>query len=620
MAGGQHRRDIQGLRAIAVLGVVVFHAFPRALPGGFAGVDVFFAISGFLIGGILRRDIAAGRFGLAEFYRRRMRRIAPALLAMLALTVAGGLLVLSPEALRELARTAFSSIFFVSNVDFYRHSGYFDRAAELRPLLHTWSLSVEEQFYLVFPLALALLMRRGAGALVPVTAVAALGLLGLSHWGIGQDPLGAYFLLPYRGFEFLLGALAAYLPPPRPRAGRAASALGLALIVASLWLITPEHPFPGLWALLPAGGTALVLHGGRSGATGLPDRLLGHPLALFFGAISYSLYLWHWPVMAYLRILTPGEPPVPVMALALALSVLLGWASWRLVERPAMALPPTAPILRGGLAAMVVLGAGTVVLHQSGGWPGRFPDAARAYFAGAQDFSPDRGRCHQDDDSRLPYAQACVLGPAQQEPAGTVDLVVWGDSHGTELAAALAQGHRLRQVTASACPPVTGLDFPRRPHCRSANAALLADLVADGAVRSVVLAVNHDAYPELPGPGLAEGLGRVVSALRGAGKQVILLGQIPVPGFEVPQVAGARRAIGIDPAGLAFAPERSADWDAALADLARDPGVRLVDPRPLLCPAGRCPVTADGRVLYFNATHPSMAGAALLARAIEPLL
>ncbi|WP_339114804.1 acyltransferase family protein [Thioclava sp. GXIMD2076] len=603
------RADIQGLRAIAVLSVTLFHAFPHALPGGFVGVDMFFVISGFLIGALLRRDIATGRFSLAEFYRKRIRRIFPALFAMLLVCLAVGALILSPEKFEELARNALSATIFLSNVDFYRYSGYFDTAAELRPLLHTWSLAVEEQFYLLFPLVLWLVMQRAARHLAWITLLSVLALLGLSQWSL-DHPTAAYFLTPFRGFELLAGALMAYAPVPPARLRPVLASAGAALVLASLILLSSRTPFPGLWAVPPTLGTGLILWAGRAGTTRIA-LWLSHPVLVFFGAISYSLYLWHWPIMAYLRLLSPEEPTIWVMGLSLAASGLAGWLSYRLIEQPFAQIPTTRPILRAGVCAMLALIAGSGWIWWQKGMHQRFTQAELQLFAGAEDYSPWRASCHK----HLPYRDTCILGSGDTPP----EIAVWGDSHGTELSAALSHDRAVRQITASACPPVIGIDMPRRPDCRRANKAMLAGLVADPTISTVLLATNRAAYPENLA-GMAEGYRAVVEALVAGGKEVILLGQIPNPDLDVPQIAGSYKLLGRDLATLSMPAHPQipmlVSWAGQQKALARELDLQWIDPTASLCRDGICPMTEADSVLYFNPTHVSMAGAEKIATLI----
>ncbi len=628
-AGGAWRGDIQGLRAIAVLVVVVFHAWPGALPGGFVGVDIFFVISGFLISGILYRDIGAGRFSLADFYRRRVRRIFPALFVMLIATLATGCLLMSPQELTALARNTISSTLFVSNVDFYLTTGYFGRSAELRPLLHTWSLSVEEQFYILFPPLLWLVMRHARPLLVPLLAAGFIGSLVLSQWALGKSPTGAYFLPPFRGFELLLGAILALAPPPSPAVPRGAVAgLGLALIAASVALIHEGMGFPGLLALPPTLGAGLVLWAGRSGPS-RPAGLISSRPFLFFGAISYSLYLWHWPVLSFLRIrMQPGSPGDGWIVAALALIVLLSWASYRFVEQPIAHRPLfSGNILSGGLAGMAALALVAGVVMGLRGLPARFPGAALALFAAEEDYSPLRGACHRGAGQDLPYALSCVTGA----PDVAASIAVWGDSHGVEAGYETAQlladsGRALRLLTASSCPPVLDLDFADRPRCQGDNAALLQALEQDRDIHTVILfadAVHY--FPSMDQTAFSAGYGRIAQALVAEGKSLILVSQIPNIGMQAAAVAGHALAKGTDPVLIgrprATVETELAGWRDALRELATVPGIVVYDPVARLCGADLCPVVdSNGAVLYFDPSHVSRAGARHLAQDLQGLL
>ena len=622
MSRSTFRRDIQGLRAIGVLTVVIFHAWPSFLPGGFVGVDIFFVISGFLIGGILKRDILEGELSLFDFYRKRVRRIFPALFVMLAATLILGAFLLGPVPFKELGRTTVSATLFLSNVDFYRFSGYFDPAAELRPLLHTWSLSVEEQFYLVFPIILLLILRFAPRLLIPSMFVATLALLLLSQWALARAPMAAYFLSPYRGFELLLGVMASYAPAPRKK-HQSVDLIGVGLIIVSLVFLTPDVPFPGFVAFVPTLGAALLLWSGRLPSEGLVTRALSSQPMFFFGAISYSLYLWHWPLMAYVRITSHREPGFVVMFAVVLLSILCGWLSWKFVEqRFAHAPIRRAPILVAGVSAMIVFAGVGGVIWARDGVPSRFPPEAIAYFESENEYSPWRAACHQEDSRRVPYQDTCILGAKTgQRDAG---VVVWGDSHGTELSAALAEEIPVRQVTASACPPVVGVDFPLRPNCAAANSEVLDALTEDQQVSRVLLAINREAYATVDSAALRQGYAQVAQSLAKSGKSVVLLAQIPNPHFNPSEAAGRTAAQGKDPENLIFeldgAEEDLALWASLEADLSAQPNIGYHDPAPSLCEDRLCPIASGTEVLYFNETHVSMAGAERIAAALLPLL
>lgn len=631
MSGVQgYRADIQGLRAIAVGAVVVFHAFPELLTGGFVGVDIFFVISGFLISGILHRDILAKRFSLADFYRKRVRRIFPALFVMLLVTLSVGYLFLSPAAYSELARNALTSTFFVSNVDFYRSSGYFGSMAELRPLLHTWSLSVEEQFYIVFPLTILIVLRFLPRLLLPLVWISLVASLAISQWALVKTPLGAYFLSPFRVFEFLVGVVVALGPIPKmlktSEHWRSFFSLsGLGMIATALFLYTPETPFPGVAALLPTGGAGLVLMAGRGGES-FGSRLISHRPFLYIGAISYSLYLWHWPVMAYLRVGSqPEHPDAWMMGLALGVSIALAALSYKFVEQPIMKHGFRLPYLRLGAAVMGITALAAGVVIGVRGFPHRFSPEALRVFHFSEDSSPERNRCHRGEAATIPYQKTCVLGATGVEP----NLAIWGDSHGAELALALsellaAEGRSVRQITASACPPVIGVKIPDRPNCDDVNIGLLDGLISDPSINEVVLAANSDRYVDTF-QGVQDGYAEVVDTLRLAGKRVLLLGQLPNIGMDAPLIAGYAVQNGADPhqIGLRLEGEvqHATDWRAFQIALADKTGAIFLDPVPALCTTDLCPLSNErGDVLYYNPTHISMAGAREVAAALRPSL
>jgi peptidoglycan/LPS O-acetylase OafA/YrhL len=334
-----YRREIDGLRALAVLPVILFHAGFKVFSGGYVGVDVFFVISGYLITSIIVLEQQAGTFTLANFYERRARRILPALAVVVAATTLGAMALLRPGDMKEYAESVIAVFTFVSNILFWRTSGYFDTETELKPLLHTWSLAVEEQYYLFFPIVLMLAWRLGRRWIMSLLALVALASLALGQWGSYKDPTAAFYLLPTRGWELLIGALVAFHQANQPKASyrpvlrQAGSALGLALIVAAILVYDHETPFPGVYAMAPTLGAALIILFATPQT--LVGRWLGSPAPVAIGLISYSTYLWHQPVLALARhhdaSLAPGSPAMLALAI---LSLVLAYFSWRFVELP----------------------------------------------------------------------------------------------------------------------------------------------------------------------------------------------------------------------------------------------------------------------------------------------
>jgi peptidoglycan/LPS O-acetylase OafA/YrhL len=330
-----YRADIDGLRAVAVVPVLLFHAGFPAFGGGFVGVDVFLVISGYLITANILGHSDGGRFSVIDFYARRIRRIFPALFAMLLGTAAIGLLVLLPGDLADLGREVSAATAFASNVLYWRETGYFEATAGQKLLLHTWSLAVEEQFYVAFPLLMYLAARADISRVLVIAGALALSF-ALALWGVRHEPAATFYLAPTRAWELLLGALlaAGAIPAPaRRRVRDGLSLLGLGLIAWGVLAFSPRTPFPGASALVPCLGAALVIHAGAGGRS-LGGRLLGSPATVFVGLISYSLYLWHWPLLVLAKYYAVRELTGAEVLAVLLLSVLVATVSWRFVERP----------------------------------------------------------------------------------------------------------------------------------------------------------------------------------------------------------------------------------------------------------------------------------------------
>src|SRR6185503_12942841 len=346
-----YRPDVDGLRAVAVLAVLAFHGFPRVAPGGFVGVDVFFVISGFLISGIILDALKRGTFSFADFYARRIRRIFPALALVLVATVVLGWWTLIPADYRQLGAHVAAGAGFVSNVLLWRDAGYFDAAAESKPLLHLWSLGVEEQYYLVWPLLLFVL-RRHIHRVLPMVAAFAVASFALNVFLVQRNPTATFYLPQTRFWELMLGGMLAYVrvfgptdggrrARPLLRAVRAALArapirnalatAGALLVATALLVLDESSAFPGSWALLPTVGTTLLIAAGPD--AWLNRRVLAHRGFVYIGLISYPLYLWHWPLLTYVRLYIGAEPPVLVRCAALAASVLLAWLTYELLEK-----------------------------------------------------------------------------------------------------------------------------------------------------------------------------------------------------------------------------------------------------------------------------------------------
>jgi peptidoglycan/LPS O-acetylase OafA/YrhL len=368
----KYRPEIDGLRSVAVLPVILFHAGLSVFSGGYVGVDIFFVISGYLITTIILGQIAGGRFSLLDFYARRSRRILPALFLVMACTIPPAFLLMLPSQFKDFSQSVAAVSIFSSNILFWLESGYFAAAAELKPLLHTWSLAVEEQYYVLFPLLLLGLWRLGARpALMVLGAIFAASLIASQVLTI-RAPGANFFLLPSRAWELLAGSLCAIWIMRRGRSGNTvASTLGLGLIVASIFLYDANTPFPSLYAFAPVGGATLIILF-ADGHTPV-GRLLSMRAPVLIGMISYSAYLWHQPLFAFARLTHAHQPPMALMMGLAAGSIGLAFLSWKYVEQPARHYPwPIRRVLGATVAGSVLIASVGLGLNYSG--------AQEAYF------------------------------------------------------------------------------------------------------------------------------------------------------------------------------------------------------------------------------------------------
>lgn len=630
MSKSSIRKDIQGLRGISVASVVLYHAWPRLVPGGFVGVDVFFVISGFVITRTILRDFSAGRFSIAQFYRRRVRRIFPALYAVLAFVLAASWFLLPPLDFLELGKSAFAAIFFSSNIFFLLHSNYFDGLAGLRPLLHTWSLSVEEQFYVFFPLLVVLVQRYFARLLRPALVLLSIASLALAAGMLHDYPNATFYLAPPRAFELLLGALVA-CPGSRPNLPRrirdGLSLLGLCMIVIAFAIFSSSTPFPGPAALLPCLGAAMIIRAGAGDeeAASMAGRLLSTRPFTFFGDVSYSLYLWHWPLFVLARHAYGSSLGLPVTCVCIFLAVLASWLSLRFVERPLLdKRNDNLPFLKIGLGAMALASLPCLLLVHSKGVPRRFSSSSLALFSASGDFNHRRVSCHGEDATPIPYDRNCSFGSEDAPP----DAAVWGDSHGAEMTAALgellgSEGRAAMEITASHCPPAANYNAKGYLHCAAHNRETLARLISDQRIKTVIVTANFSAYKDDGFDSMLAGYRGAVTQLRAAGKHVILIYPIPTYDFNPPEALGIRNqhGAGLDTVGKTLQTYRDDNEQAIhlLDSIYSMGGFDRVVPQDILCDANWCKTwSAENGVLYYNGDHLSMAGARLIANRILP--
>jgi peptidoglycan/LPS O-acetylase OafA/YrhL len=611
------RSEIDGLRSVAIIPVLLFHA-DAGFSGGFVGVDVFFVISGYLISSQILSD--GDDFSLVTFWERRVRRILPAALVMVLATALVGWFVLFPPEFAKFGRSAAAQAFMLSNVYFWRDIDYF-AAGEVRPLLHTWSLAIEEQFYLFLPIFLAALWKRSRLVTFCTMAVAALASLALSARGVHEHPSAAFYLLPFRAWELLCGVLLATAPWPSPRnrwVNETLSLAGLAAILFAAFTYYPEMRFPGPAALVPCLGAAAIILSNTSGVTYVGKFLSLRPI-VFIGLISYSLYLWHWPVLTFAHYRSVALTAT-ARAWLLALILILAWLSWRFVERPIRQR-----LIFGGRPALFVAAAALLLtslvagvgIASAQGVPSRWAPGVLQLVQARY----DRGYRQEVVLSSVKGEKLIELGFTDQGP---IELLVWGDSHAMAIlhvVDSICHEARIRCVAATHSSTAPILDFPASgafslradaiPYSRA-----VVDFVRAHGVRRVLLAGYWKTYGDARS--LEPAIVRTVSALRDANARVLLLKDVPVPGFDVPVALANARVTGEDFEELGFSPD---EYIAANTDLNRMfdriDGVETLDPLPYLEEDEELyHVERDGRALYFDHQHLSPYGAMQL----KPLL
>jgi len=645
-----HRRDIDGLRAVAVLAIVAYHAFPRWLPGGFVGVDVFFVISGFLITGIIAGQRDQGRFSYLRFYLRRARRIVPAYLVVLAAITAFCLWLDLPQVLKWNGATLGVAGLFAANLGFLRGYGYFTPGLQQNPLLHLWSLGVEEQFYLVWPLLLALLFVPAIRRLrLLASAILLIASLAAAQWWVSQNAsVWSFFLFPTRAWEFLAGGLLTLGVTAGPRgavAANAAGGLGLALIAGSMALLNDATPFPGLSAVPACLGAALVLWSGLGRTPDATGALRARPVVAV-GLVSYSLYLWHWPALIFAREYAQRDLTPLETAAVLALSAGLAVATWRYVEQPWRRRPVSRPgrALALTLSPLLIFVAVGAALFATQGLPMRFsPAALQAAKIETTDINPRRDTCFIALKPVAPIG--CRFGAAAD--AKDYDVLVWGDSHADAATPGVvdwagARGWSAREAAVAGCPALVDARVMAKKTgelkgCRASAGVMLREIAANPKLKLIVLAMRWPLYngdrPRYAGnnpqitmldaraPGrrvypLDEALTRTLDAIAATGTkaQVVVLGPVPELTFSPPFCVAMARHLGRRetgcwdaPAALPLIRARAAEAKIAAA-LATHRQVGVVYPSHRLCTETSCISELNRRLIYFDNDHLSASG------------
>lgn len=623
----KYRPEIDGLRAVAVLAVLFYHAEIWPFTGGFVGVDVFFVISGFLITSIIWNDISLDRFSLVSFYNRRIRRIIPALVATVFVSCIAAAFILLPEDFDAFGKSVVATALSGSNFLFWWDDGYFVAASETKPLLHTWSLAVEEQFYIVFPL-LIVLLRKQQRRLPLILMCGALVSFCIAVWSVTEAPQAAFFLLPSRAWELMVGALLAIgaIPPIRSAVLREVlSAAGIFLIVVSVFAYSKVTPFPGIAAIPPCLGAGMIIHAATSGSTHV-SRVLGLRPIVFVGLISYSLYLWHWPIIVFVRYVNvipiSGWQTIGIVLLSFVAAVL----SWRFVERPFRRPTGNPRITLGwGVASLGAVGLAGLVIVAAKGLPSRFDATELRYIAMLNKETHfgiyDRGKCFLDYDQRAAQYSPDECLPGTSHELAHARVLVWGDSFAAHLYPGLKAnlevgGVDVGQYTATSCRPLS----EQKGRCGEFYDALPRILAEAGSMDAIVIAGYWLPYVTRLGEDkFKDRLAKSIELAKSYAKQVILVGQSPL--FKVPPpLIGIFHPASRDTSRLLLPGRELGSINEFLASIAQASRVGFYNPIEDGCQGRQCLAMLNGEPLHWDGAHMTLTGSIFYTRNIGRML
>lgn len=619
----EYRSDIDGLRAIAVLSVLLFHAFPTLIRGGFIGVDIFFVISGFLISSILIKNFKKERFSISEFYARRIVRIFPALIVILIASLSFGWLALLADEYTSLGKHTLAGIGFVSNLVLWSESSYFDTAAEAKPLLHLWSLGIEEQFYLVWPLILWACWKKRLSILGTILVITALSF-ALNLYEAANNPTADFYSPGTRFWELLAGALVASILIERKAAlpqgylADAASCLGAALIAAGLAFITRAATFPGMFALLPVLGAVLIISAGPKAI--INRAVLSSRLLVWIGLISYPLYLWHWPLLSFARIVESETPSLYVRVTAVMMTFLLAWATYLFVEKPvrtgqvkrSIAIPALIGIMASiGLAAWMV--------YANDGF------SSRAGANPVEKFSNDLGRDPYLNDisknfsrcSDVQLKELSSLDPIygyrcfQSKPNSPIEMLLIGDSHAEHLLPGMAE--QLKDIN------IGSFIQPELPSVDSPHFAQALQLVAGNKdIKAIVMSAQWvvKINPRVIEP--EKQMIRTFQLLAHANKKIYVLDDIPEFPFSPEKCKYGRRfsgsGISCDTPLQEHLNQKRYYFDILTSALKNFSNIKFIPVDQFFCDEKICKMTYGSTLLYRDPNHLNVDGSKYLAK------
>jgi peptidoglycan/LPS O-acetylase OafA/YrhL len=627
IAHNKYRADIDGLRAVAVLSVLAYHVGFSWVPGGYVGVDIFFVISGYLISAILQKEISANRFSVAGFYARRICRIVPAFVVMALVTSVLAYHYMFPSDLESYARSLVASALSVANFYFWSRAGYFDPSSSTQPLIHTWSLAVEEQFYIFLPLYLILAHRKFPAFQQLGICLLLCASLGLSCFLVFGHASATFYLIPTRAWELLVGTILSFpgLSAPIRRQWRELlSLIGMGFIMLAVFGFSTRTPFPGATALVPCVGAALIMAAGKAGPT-IVGALLSLGVFRFIGLISYSLYLWHWPIIVFQHqyaFLVPnqtfiqsGHPFLLRNIMIFTVSLVVAIISWRFVERPFRRVydPRTkSRILVYGAATAALLAciAATIIVER--GFGSRFPPEA-IRFASYLNYGQENLRVGQCFILEPGLARSFDKGTCLSEHQGRRAYLLVGDSTAADLWYGLS--HTLNdsdvlQATGAGCKPVLQQEFGAYLECSKVINYALNTFLSTHHVYTVIISAR---WPTNDLPRLAQ----TIAVLKGRGVRVVVIGPRMAYTSALPRLL-ALSVIRNDPhlADRELIP-RSAALDAEVAQIAARADVPYVSMYDLFCQPGMCLTTLPGETpLQFDDVHFTREGSTAAAHRI----
>jgi peptidoglycan/LPS O-acetylase OafA/YrhL len=611
-----YRKEIDGLRALAIIPILLFHAGFKIFSGGFVGVDVFFVISGYLITTIIVKERQENSFSLLAFYERRVRRILPALFLMMALCIPLAWVCLLPNDMLQFSKSVKAVALFFSNYLFYKDSGYFDTSNELKPLLHTWSLAIEEQYYLFFPPLILFAWRFGKRWIIVILAAIANISFFLAEWGAYNKPFAAFFLLPARAWEFLLGAFIAFYILEYKNINvnaslkQVASSFGLLLIVYSVFSFEKNTPFPGVYALAPTFGAALIIL--FASPSTIVGAILSSPLFVGIGLISYSTYLWHQPLFVFARYASVSPIPDSGFAVLCLISLALGYLSWRFIERPfrskSLGSRKSVFIFAVGFSLLfVVFG---YVTQVSRGFDARFNKSLNGD-VGHLEFHEYIDNKYYDCEPKTLASQALKWEDflrCKQSKIGSPQLVLLGDSHAEHLFIGLAEARPELNI---AFYILNGTPFVSNPQYTN----IFNELLNNRLNQEVILTMHYVDRQNQSNYVLYDELGKTIIALQEAKKRIIIVGDVPRYSTDATSCVYRNRLNQSDKSCAMSKNDAAIQknvYSNTLGRLAANFNVPYIDLHAPLCSSDSCSMINGDSILYRDNNHLNILGSRLV--------